>query len=294
MRSFNDKKRSSWQCVCPEAAPLPFHQEQSNAGSTARPWLQLLPAAEEESETVAFVVLAITSVGTSRANHSLQCDQSKPKCSRCKRLDIPCVDCGVRRFVFKNSFSSSNNNGTDDKHRYVHDEPSLVNNGARENRRLRIYRMPPNAVSSLTSFVIKKLQVDDLRYNIKWAYGPFVDEIPTRLGQSSALDAACRSLFMLSGSSGGYHDPQGSVSLPGYSQALRAIRLAIADRAQAYSLNTLCAIYFVWLLQVWRLVHNGLFVCLLVPALLSSDCSRSASGMSRARVRSMLSLFRIS
>lgn len=150
----------------------------------------------------------------------------------------------------------------------------------------RIYRMPPNAISSLTSLVVNKLQVADLRYNIKWAYGPFVDELPTRLGQSGALDAATRSLLMLSGGSGGHVHSRGSSSVLEYNQALRAIRLAIADPAEAYSLNTLCAIYFLWLHQVcWTC--RGVSGC-------SLTVWKSASGTSQARVRSTLLRLRTS
>lgn len=106
--------------------------------------------------------------------------------------------------------------------------------------------MPCNALSSLTALVVNRLQVKDLRHNLKWAYGPFLDDIPVRLGRNNALDTATRALFMAASGE------LSNESLLNYTRALQATRMAILESKEALTADTMCAIYFLWLLQVCR------------------------------------------
>ena len=51
--------------------------------------------------------------------------------------------------------------------------------------------MPSNETTLLLQALVGKLRAsDDLRYHISWAYGPFLNEVPRRIGTNVALDAA--------------------------------------------------------------------------------------------------------
>lgn len=66
----------------------------------------------------------------------------------------------------------------------------------------------------------------------------FLYDIPARLGRSNALDAVTRTLFMPS--SGGPSD----LALLNYTRALRATRTAVLDSNEAFTADTVCALYF--------------------------------------------------
>lgn len=108
---------------------------------------------------------------------------------------------------------------------------------------LPIYGMPNNAISYLTTLVISRLEIKDLRHDFKWAYGPFLNDIPARLGRNNALDTATRALFTPT------FGHSSKSSLLNYTQALRATRLAVQESDEAFTADTMCAIYFLWLFQ---------------------------------------------
>jgi hypothetical protein len=100
----------------------------------------------------------------------------------------------------------------------------------------------------MLSEFVAKLEVKDIRYDLVWAYGALLREVPRRLGQNSALDASvsaitttCNDLLA---------NRRSSEALIRYGQALTALRTCLSDPKQAQSSNTLCAIYLIWICTV--------------------------------------------
>ena len=118
-----------------------------------------------------------------------------------------------------------------------------------------IQKIPPNALESLTALMVSKISVKDPRYDVGWAYGPFLNGVPKRLGHSVALDAATEA-FVLSLPPISHHrkQPDSSV-LESYIVALEATRTALADPVQAKTVDTLCAAYFLLVCQVSNFSH---------------------------------------
>jgi hypothetical protein len=113
-----------------------------------------------------------------------------------------------------------------------------------------IYRMPSSSNESISALMVMKLSIADPRYDIKWAYGPFLDGIPTRLGHSNALDTATRALMLtLSLSPDARKNPSAGV-LCSYSVAIEATRRALSQPEKAQCMMTMCATYFLLLCQV--------------------------------------------
>lgn len=96
---------------------------------------------------------------------------------------------------------------------------------------------------------IQKLQVRDTRYDIVWAYGGLFNEIPKRLGTNAALDASVLALTSaISGIGNIRKSPQ---LLRLYGNALRSLKTCLDDPVAVRSSSTLCAIYLIWICQVW-------------------------------------------
>lgn len=102
----------------------------------------------------------------------------------------------------------------------------------------------------MTALMVSKLSVKDLRYDVGWAFGPFVSDIPKRLGRSVALDATTQA-FVLSLPPSPYSRRQpASNTLESFSVALKATRLALAHPVRSKSIDTLCAAYLLLICQV--------------------------------------------
>jgi hypothetical protein len=98
-----------------------------------------------------------------------------------------------------------------------------------------------------TRAFVSVLQVDDLRYDLK-TYGTFLLDVPQRLGNNRALDAAANTLtsafpFLHTRN----YPPH---VLTRHNKSLRTLRSCLDDPAQAQTSNTLCAIYLIVICQV--------------------------------------------
>jgi hypothetical protein len=81
----------------------------------------------------------------------------------------------------------------------------------------------------------------DLKYNLAWTYGDYLEEIPRRLGKNDALDAATDAL--VSAHSSFCVDRTISIqALKMYSRALNTLVLYLDDPIKAQSPETLCAV----------------------------------------------------
>ncbi|KAF5570421.1 hypothetical protein FPHYL_1257 [Fusarium phyllophilum] len=107
-----------------------------------------------------------------------KCDQAKPACSRCARLEIPCVGSGEQKYVFKPvSFTKPF-------------KTSFPKAQKREkSSEVPILHKPQNSLTLLEAKLVAALDITDLRYGIS-CYGDFLEHIPQRLGHSFSLDVA--------------------------------------------------------------------------------------------------------
>ena len=103
--------------------------------------------------------------------------------------------------------------------------------------------IPPNSQDSMTALMINKFSVKDLRYDVSCAFGPFIHEIPRRVGHSVALDFAARAFALSLPPSPHTRRHPGSDVLENFAVALKETRLALADPVASKSMNTLCAAF---------------------------------------------------
>jgi hypothetical protein len=108
-------------------------------------------------------------------------------------------------------------------------------------------RSPSNETTIIASAFIFTLEVTDLRYDLT-CYGPFLKDIPKRLGSNDALDASVN--VLTSAFSSLYTRQQSLQTLSRYVNALKALRICLSDPSQAWTANTLCAIYLLLICQV--------------------------------------------
>ena len=100
----------------------------------------------------------------------------------------------------------------------------------------------------MLSDFVDKLEVKDIRFDLCWAYGNLLREIPKRLGTNIALDAAVNAITTTASDlSLGYKSPEALVR---YGHALTALRTCLDDPVSSQSSSTLCAIYLIWICQV--------------------------------------------
>lgn len=162
-----------------------------------------------------------------------QCDQSKPACSRCTRLRIPCIGSGEQRYKFKNQTLSKA------LQPYSATTPASHISS--------IIRVPENPTTNLLNAYITRLNVHDIRYDLS-CYGTFLAEVPKRLGRSAALDASVHALTVCSRS---VFSRNHSVDmLKAYVDALNTLRRSICNPATSQDPDTLCAIYLMLVCQV--------------------------------------------
>lgn len=183
------------------------------------------------------------SIAIMLTNLHLQCDQRQPSCSRCARLNVKCSGAGVQRFVF------IGNAGPQDKEK----EKQPKHAGRRTSKKARVQTLneiSPNIQESMTALMVHKLSVKDIRYDVGWAFGTFVSDIPKRLGRSVALDSATRAFVLSLPPSPHTRRQPGSDALENFTAALKATRLALAHPTESKSIDTLCAAYLLLICQV--------------------------------------------
>lgn len=97
----------------------------------------------------------------------------------------------------------------------------------------------------------------DLKYNLAWSFGPFLQYVPQRLGSSAALDAAAQVIIAAHSSRCASRRRVSPDVLVQYSRALVQLRLALGDIVTAQSLETLCAITLLLICQVGSAHDNS-------------------------------------
>lgn len=125
------------------------------------------------------------------------------------------------------------------QHMYIHVPPGTLAAG------------PSNELTSLTSAFVKTIKRStDLRYNLWWSFGSYLEDVPCRLGTNEALDRAVDALTTL------HMDfctgrPVSVEALSKYAQALRMMRVYLDDKVHAQSSNTLCAVMVLLVCQMF-------------------------------------------
>ena len=118
-----------------------------------------------------------------------------------------------------------------------------------------ISTVPPHALSNTRSRLISALiyNIDpsiNIRIQLPWNFGIFFEDIPSRLGQNEALDAASDAIVTAyTHYCAGDIGPNPKV-LVKHSRALNALRRCLDDPVKAHSSETLCSIMLLMTMQV--------------------------------------------
>lgn len=97
---------------------------------------------------------------------------------------------------------------------------------------------------------VKAIKISaDLRYNLLWAYGGFLEDIPRRLGTNEALDTSVAAL-VTAHTHFSIHKSVSVEALTKYSQALSKLRIYLNDSIKARTPETLCAVMILLICQV--------------------------------------------
>ncbi|KAI2717879.1 transcriptional regulator family: Fungal Specific TF [Penicillium roqueforti] len=181
-----------------------------------------------------------------------KCDEKQPECGRCLRLKVSCVGSGQQRFKFKEQQFSPKSNRSG--------QMTLTSRSKSTEKVIFSFEIPRacpgNSMMSLTnSFVGAIKRSTDLRYNLWWAFGTFLEDIPRRLGSNEALDHAVDAVTT---AHAGFCTGQ-SVSaetLAKYSYALKTLRVYLDHPVQASASSTLCAVMILLVCQTF-IGNNG-------------------------------------
>ena len=96
----------------------------------------------------------------------------------------------------------------------------------------------------------------DIRYNLRWSFGLFLEEVPPRLGANEALD---RAVDAVTSAHADFCTRQhGSVqSLAKYAAALRTLRVYLDQPVHAQETNTLAAVMILLICQTMMGQNNS-------------------------------------
>ena len=110
---------------------------------------------------------------------------------------------------------------------------------------------PSNDLTRLTSAFVSNIDSSiDIKIQLPWNFGPFLEEVPKRLGSNMALDAASETLVAAySRFCTGNIGPDNTVLLK-YQRTLSALRHCLTDPVKAHSSESLCAIMILLMIQV--------------------------------------------
>lgn len=126
---------------------------------------------------------AILEVGCNICLCREQCDQLKPKCSRCTRLDLQCTGAGVQRFKFVLHDPTVGKSPVVDS--------TTLTAPTTPSTQLHLARpLPGNGTERLLSSLHGLLGPDPGRSSSIALFGPIFAWLPSQIGAHPALDAA--------------------------------------------------------------------------------------------------------
>lgn len=179
-----------------------------------------------------------------------KCDEKQPACGRCLRLKVSCVGSGQQRFKFKQQQFSPKSNQSGQMTLI----PILISRSrsTEEKHSVEIPRTCPSNSTTLlmNSFVGAIKRSTDLRYNMWWSSGIFLEDVPRRLGSNEALD---RAVDAVTTAHAGFctRQPVSTEALAKYSYALKTLRVYLDDPLQASASSTLCAVMILLVCQTF-------------------------------------------
>lgn len=116
-------------------------------------------------------------------------------------------------------------------------------------------------MSLLINALVGKLKApNDLRYDLSWAYGGFIEDIPRRIGTNEALDSAVAALVSSHSYLGSHRGTDSFNPIEGltkYSRALKTLRINLNDPAIACKAETLCAVMLLLICQSFLGTYVG-------------------------------------
>ncbi|KLP18983.1 uncharacterized protein LW94_13398 [Fusarium fujikuroi] len=181
-----------------------------------------------------------------------KCDKAQPRCARCERLDIPCINVGKQRYKFKVQTLEP---GDSLSLQSIDTEDDTTSSSSRSSKSpisftQALIKVPYNKTTMVTQTLVSRLEITDLRYDIT-CYGDFLRHIPARLGRNEALDASADALATTFST---LHRPQGYQTvdaLTKYVKAISSLRLCLEDPAKARMPETMCSVYLIMICQGW-------------------------------------------
>ena len=115
---------------------------------------------------------------------------------------------------------------------------------------------PSSSMTLLTnSFVGTIKRSTDLRYNMWWSFGIFLEDVPRRLGNNEALD---RAVDAVTTAHAGFcnRQPVSAEALAKYSYALKTLRVYLDHPLLASASSTLCSVMILLVCQTF-IGYNG-------------------------------------
>ncbi|OAP54320.1 hypothetical protein AYL99_11421 [Fonsecaea erecta] len=186
-----------------------------------------------------------------------KCDSTTYPCARCRRLEIPCVGLGQRRYKFVADNRASTPTGSSSFQSPEAGAGSVAYSPPTFDT-VAVSRPPSNDTTRLANAFADKIKPNvGVQYNLAWTYGDYLNYVPARLGTNEALDSATDAFLMAVAT---LSDPLGVTSRPvlleKYGRALASLRKCLDDSVKARAPETLCAILFLWNCQfIWQ--RNG-------------------------------------
>ncbi|KAB8071942.1 hypothetical protein BDV29DRAFT_178331 [Aspergillus leporis] len=187
-----------------------------------------------------------------------KCDEQQPSCSRCLRLNIPCIGSGQRRFKFQQEYAVSLRPKKGKLKGPSSGEQTSSSSSDEDQRELgRPCVQPSNDLTILGQAFVRAIHAStDLRYNLAWAYGGFLRDVPPRLGTNEALDTAADAVVSMH-SSFCVNRTMSVRALGKYSHALHTLRSYLDDPRKASSTDTLCAVMLLLIVQGFLGTHGN-------------------------------------
>ena len=90
----------------------------------------------------------------------------------------------------------------------------------------------------------------DIRIQLPWNFGPFLEDVPRRLGVNEALDAASTALVAAYTNFASGKVVASPDVITKHTNALSALRRCLNDPSKAYSSETLCSTMILIIVQV--------------------------------------------
>ncbi|KAI9152247.1 hypothetical protein HJFPF1_09476 [Paramyrothecium foliicola] len=165
-----------------------------------------------------------------------KCDQAKPACSRCARLKIACKGANEKRFKFVGVAATAHA-----------EKPKPIPSGTPAVADPLVL-VPASQAARIVGSFVSRLEVRDVRFDVS-SYGSFLRQLPARVHSSEALEAA---MDAFSTAYSGPSSRENTIErLQKYGSALKALRVCLSNPSKAVSVETLCAVYLVMLVQAW-------------------------------------------